>query len=176
MDFRLKAFLAVAENLSFTKAAKELDVSQPAVSKHVQEIENTYKVKLFSRQGGRMELTTEGYALKKHAEEIVAAYSKMNMEMALLRKPVYGELRVGADTAAARLLYRGILSLFEERFHNVHLSVHVAQMKRLEEALNGGELDMVFVGGQGAAGMKVMKRDALPPQAEAFLEFVDLYK
>ena len=47
MDFRLRVFLAVAGNLNFTKASKELLISQPAITKHVQELENSYKVQLF---------------------------------------------------------------------------------------------------------------------------------
>ena len=51
MDFRLRVFLAVAANLSFTKASKELLISQPAITKHVQELENSYKVQLLLLKG-----------------------------------------------------------------------------------------------------------------------------
>lgn len=177
MDFRLKAFLAVAENLSFTKAAKELMVSQPAVSKHVQELENTYKVKLFSRQGGHMELTAEGHALKKHAGQIVAAYDRMRLEMGLLREPVFGALRAGADTAAAGIIFKEAVPLFEKRFHNVQLSVNVLSVKELEESLRNGELDVVLVGdAEEPRGFRVYRKNDSPAQVEAFLAFVDLYK
>ncbi len=177
MDFRLRAFLAVAKNLSFTKAAKELNVSQPAVSKHIQELENTYKVKLFSRQGGRMELTTEGLALERYAQQIISAYDKMNIEMELLRKPVYGELRIGTDTAAAHLLYKETVPLFEKQFHNVRLSVYVAQRVDLEKRLENGELDIVLVSDNGSdSGLTLFPDGGLSPQSEAFLNFVELYK
>lgn len=48
MDFRLKVFVTVATRLSFTKAATELFITQPAVSKHIQELEEEYKVKLLT--------------------------------------------------------------------------------------------------------------------------------
>ena len=177
MDFRLRAFLSVAHHLSFTKAAKELGISQPAVSKHVQELENTYKVHLFSRQGSQIELTAEGQALKRDAERIVAEFDRMNLEMELLRVPVWGELRVGLDTSAAQILYRVAVPLFEERFHNVQLSVQVLSVKKLEEAFQEGELDVVLVGDTAdAGGFKVLRRSVSPPQAETFLEFVGLYK
>lgn len=48
MDFRLKVFLTVAARLSFTKAASELFITQPAVSKHIRELEEEYKIKLLS--------------------------------------------------------------------------------------------------------------------------------
>ena len=53
-DFRLKVFLSVAKNLSFTKASQELFVSQPAITKHVQELETCYQVRLFDRQGNKI--------------------------------------------------------------------------------------------------------------------------
>ena len=51
MDFRLKVFYSVACNLSFTKAAKELFISQPAISKHIHELEARYQTPLFERAG-----------------------------------------------------------------------------------------------------------------------------
>lgn len=52
-DFRLKVFHSVAQNLSFTKASQELFISQPAITKHIQELESTYQTRLFERQGGK---------------------------------------------------------------------------------------------------------------------------
>lgn len=59
-DFRLKVFIAAARTLSFTRAAEQLYISQPAVSKHVGELESRYKVQLFTRRGSRLELTDRG--------------------------------------------------------------------------------------------------------------------
>ena len=56
-DFRLKVFQSVAKNLSFTKASQELFVSQPAITKHIQELETYYQVRLFERQGSKISLT-----------------------------------------------------------------------------------------------------------------------
>ncbi len=59
-DFRLRVFQAVARHLSFTKAAQELYISQPAVTKHVRELETTYGQRLFERRAGRVSLTEAG--------------------------------------------------------------------------------------------------------------------
>lgn len=53
IDIRLKVFQSVARNLSFTKASQELFISQPAISKHVQELEKEYNVRLFERLGNK---------------------------------------------------------------------------------------------------------------------------
>lgn len=63
-DFRLKAFYSVARNLSFTKASQELFVSQPAVTKHVRELESLYGVRLFDRKGNSISLTEAGKLLE----------------------------------------------------------------------------------------------------------------
>ena len=59
-DFRLKVFRSVAKNLSFTKASQELFVSQPAITKHVRELESLYGVRLFDRKGNTISLTHAG--------------------------------------------------------------------------------------------------------------------
>ena len=65
-DFRLKVFQSVAKNLSFTKASQELFVSQPAITKHIQELEAYYQTRLFDRQGSKISLTKSGELLLKH--------------------------------------------------------------------------------------------------------------
>ena len=52
-DFRLKVFIAAARTLSFTRTAEQLCISQPAVSKHIGELENRYRIQLFNRRGSR---------------------------------------------------------------------------------------------------------------------------
>ena len=73
-DFRLKAFYSVARNLSFTKASQELVVSQPAVTKHVRELESLYGVRLFDRKGNSISLTEAGKLLMEHCERILDDY------------------------------------------------------------------------------------------------------
>ena len=84
IDFRLKVFCSVAHNLSFTKASKELYVSQPAISKHIQELETEYSTRLFERMGTHITLTPDGELLLSHAEKILKQYNQLDFEMNLL--------------------------------------------------------------------------------------------
>lgn len=59
-DFRLRVFITAAKTLNFTKCAEQLYISQPAVSKHIGELESRYKVQLFERSGSRLALTEAG--------------------------------------------------------------------------------------------------------------------
>ncbi len=74
-DFRLKVFMAVAENGSFTIAAKALGVTQPAVSQNIAELERTVGAELFTRGRGSVTLTAAGITFKEYAEKILYWYS-----------------------------------------------------------------------------------------------------
>ena len=62
-DFRLHVFYTVAKRLNFTRAAEELCITQPAVTKHIHELEAYFKVKLFDRNGSKIQLTAAGATL-----------------------------------------------------------------------------------------------------------------
>ena len=83
-DFRLKVFYSVAKNLSFTKASQELFVSQPAITKHIRELESLYQTRLFNRLGNTISLTESGNVLLEHCERILAEYRKLEYDMHLL--------------------------------------------------------------------------------------------
>jgi DNA-binding transcriptional LysR family regulator len=84
-DFRLRVFLTVANAKSFTKAAAQLAVSQPAVSQHISELEKNFGQKLFQRQRGETVLTDAGAMLYEYATDILERYNEM--EQMFLRFP-----------------------------------------------------------------------------------------
>ena len=63
LDFRMDTFLAVCRHMNFTKAARELHITQPAVTQHIHFIEKEYGIQLFSFQGKKISLTGEGRRL-----------------------------------------------------------------------------------------------------------------
>lgn len=92
-DFRLRVFSCVAKNLSFTKASQELFISQPAITKHIQELETMYQTRLFERMGNKISLTDAGRLLLEHCEKILEEYGRLEYEMNLLRNEHIGKLR-----------------------------------------------------------------------------------
>jgi DNA-binding transcriptional LysR family regulator len=86
-DFRLRVFAAVARHLSFTKAGQELFVSQPAVTKHIRELEAQYGQRLLERRGNRVSLTEAGRLLHAHAEAVAASAQQLDEQLAGLRDP-----------------------------------------------------------------------------------------
>ena len=146
-DFRLKVFHSVAQNLSFTKASQELFISQPAITKHIQELESTYQTRLFDRQGGKISLTESGQLLLEHCERILDEYRKLEYEMHLLNNEYTGELRLGASTTIAQYFLPQILAEFTNRYPNLHLSMTSANTQAIEHALLCHDIDLGLVEG-----------------------------
>lgn len=144
-DFRLRVFIAAARTLSFTKAAEELSVSQPAVSKHIGELESAYKVSLFMRSGSRLTLTAAGRTMLACAESIAAEYRRMQYEVGLCARHVEGELRLGASTTIAQYLLPALLARFTARFPQVRVSVMSGNSGQVEQALEAGSIDLGMV-------------------------------
>ncbi len=146
-DFRLKVFFSVAKNLSFTKASQELFISQPAITKHIQELEATYQVRLFDRQGGRISLTSAGKLMLEHSERILENYKQLEYEMNLLHNAYTGELRLGASTTIAQYVLPPLLASFIEKFPQVHLSLMSGNSREVETALQEHRIDLGLVEG-----------------------------
>lgn len=147
MDFRLKVFYSVATNLSFTKASKELFISQPAISKHIHELELKYKTPLFHRTGNRIELTPAGDLLLTHARKLLSLYRQLEFEMNLLTDNFTGELRLGASTTIAQYVLPPLLPSFMQKFPQIRLSLLNGNSRDIEEALLAGKISLGIVEG-----------------------------
>lgn len=146
-DFRLKVFCSVAKNLSFTKASQELFVSQPAITKHIQELETLYQTRLFERLGNKITLTTAGKLLLEHSERILDDYKKLEYEMHLLHNQYTGELRLGASTTISQYVLPPLLAQFAEKFPQISLSLLNGNSREIETALQEHRIDMGLVEG-----------------------------
>ncbi|MEG1905516.1 MAG: LysR family transcriptional regulator, partial [Bacteroidales bacterium] len=147
IDFRLKVFQSVAYNLSFTKASKELYISQPAISKHIQELEQEYKMPLFERMGNKIALTHAGTLLLTHTESILKAYRQLDFEMNLLNEVYAGELRLGASTTIAQYVLPPVLATFIRKFPNIKISLFNGNTRDIEQALTDHRIDLGMVEG-----------------------------
>ena len=147
IDFRLKVFCSVAHNLSFTKASKELYVSQPAISKHIQELETEYSTRLFERMGTHITLTPDGELLLSHAEKILKQYKQLDFEMNLLTQRHIGELRLGASTTIAQYVLPPYLATFQQKFKQIKLSLINGNSSDIEKAVEEHRIDLGLIEG-----------------------------
>ncbi|MEM8520962.1 LysR family transcriptional regulator [Flavobacterium sp. PL12] len=155
MDFRLKVFYTVAKRLSFTKAATELFITQPAISKHVNELEEQYKIKLFERNGSRISLTTAGEVLLKHSAGIFDIYREIDFDMSALINERSGVLRIGASTTISQYIIPPILARFHQKMENIKINLLNGNTDQIESALLSKEIEIGIV--EGASKNKSIK-------------------
>ncbi|MCL6462472.1 MAG: LysR family transcriptional regulator [Flavobacterium micromati] len=148
MDFRLKVFYTVANRLSFTKAATELFVTQPAISKHIKELEEQYKIKLFDRNGSKILLTPAGEVLLEHTKSIFEYYRKIDFDMSALINERVGLLRVGASTTISQYIIPPLLALFHNKLKEVKVNLLNGNTEQIESALIKQEIEIGIVEGQ----------------------------
>ncbi|MCC9041137.1 LysR family transcriptional regulator [Myroides sp. M-43] len=146
-DFRLKVFYTVAKRGSFTKAAKELLISQPAVTKHIQEIESSYQTKLFVRDGMKIYLTEAGELLYIYAEEIFSIYRNLEFDIHALNAKMDGSLRVGASTTISQYVLPPLLAEFKKKVNDLHLDVVSDNTTVVENLLLTKSIDVGLVEG-----------------------------
>lgn len=140
---QLRSFLAVAETLSFTKAADRLGLAQPTISQHVRKLELAAKRGLVNRDTRDVRLTDNGDAMAGFARSILAAHDAADRYFS--GSAMRGKLRFGtADDLAITGLPR-ILREFRQIYPQINLELTVAQSDQLHRRLNAGQLDLVFV-------------------------------
>ena len=146
-DFRLQVFQAVAKRLNFTKAAAELYITQPAVTKHIHELERHFKVKLFDRNGSRIKLTSAGEILLQHTEQLFSVYRNLEFEMNNLSQKHKGILRLGASTTIAQYVLPPVLAAFHKKFNDVQITLTTNNTEQIEQVLNNKEIDLGIIEG-----------------------------
>lgn len=146
-DFRLQVFHTVARRLNFTRAAEELFISQPAVTRHIQELEQQFKVKLFDRNGTRIRLSPAGQRLLVHTEELFAVYRNIEFDMSSLTLRQSGRLFLGGSMTTAPYVIPPILAEFHGRYPEVEVSLITGNTQQIEHALEQQEIDLGIVEG-----------------------------
>jgi DNA-binding transcriptional LysR family regulator len=147
-DFRLRVFQSVARHLSFTKAAQELFITQPAITKHIRELERSYGQRLFERRGNRVSLTEAGRLLLTHADAVEVLHQQLTDQLHGLHAEAAGRLRLGASTTLAQYVLPPILPGFQARYPNIELTLYNGNSEQIAESLLYGHIDLGFVEGQ----------------------------
>ncbi len=148
LDFRLKVFLSVAKNLSFTKASNELFVTQPAITKHIQALEKEYGLPLFTRKGSKIYLTLAGKELLNYSEKVYQLHKELEDQLNLYREQKSGELKLGASTTIAQYVFPPILSGFKKKYPEIKLSLLSGNSEQIADALINGEIELGLVEGK----------------------------
>lgn len=136
----LSIFVKVCETENMTAAAKELYISQPAVSHAISELENEYSVRLFERFSNRLHLTQEGRQLLTFSRHILAHSEEIAREMRGEAGP--RQLRLGGTLTAGPYFLIPLIRTFEQRYTDPELILHIHNTVELEHAILNAELDV----------------------------------
>ncbi|MBZ0068351.1 MAG: LysR family transcriptional regulator [Thiobacillus sp.] len=144
-DRRLQVFYTVAKQLSFTKAADILYMTQPAVTFQVKQLEEHFNTRLFERSHGKISLTLAGDLVLGYAERILALTAEMDARVGELTGQVTGPLMIGASTTIAEYLLPRILGEFKERFPQVQAQLTVANSETVAAKVADHSLDVGLI-------------------------------
>jgi len=147
MDFpRLTVFQAVARRLSFSQAADDVHLSQPAVSKHIRQLEAELGVTLFQRAGNRVELTDAGRILTDYAERVATLSEEVRRVLGELAGLKRGYLRLAASSTPGLYLLPEALARFSRRYPGIEVSLWLGNSSAVAQQVLQGAADLGFVG------------------------------
>ncbi|WP_284464321.1 LysR family transcriptional regulator [Chryseobacterium sp.] len=147
-DYRLKVFHTVASRLSFTKASEELHISQPAVTKHIKEIEVQLETKLFDRKGTSIQLTQSGKILYEYAEKIRNIYRDLEFEINQINQQHKGKLIIGASTTVAQYILPEILAKFNAYYKDIKIELLTGNTEAISSLLKEEKIDLGIIEGE----------------------------
>lgn len=120
---RLKAFIFSAETLSFSEASKQLHLTQPTISHHIKTLEQTLGVKLFMRNGNKLQLTEAGRMLIPWARKLIRQSNEIRDLMTSVQQEAVGNLRIACSTASGKYVLPHLAARFRLQFPGVHISI-----------------------------------------------------
>ncbi|SDH87814.1 LysR family transcriptional regulator [Alteribacillus bidgolensis] len=135
-------FLTIIEHESFTKAAAELRVAQPAITKSIQNLEHEIGLRLFIREKRSVRLTMEGSVLKKHALEIRQKINQTKKELKEIKEGIRGTVQIGIPSMAGSYYFPDKLSLFKEKHPDMEIDIYEAGTTAIEKEILEGNLEM----------------------------------
>lgn len=157
---QLRAFASLARTGSFTQTARELHLTQSAISHSMKALESDVGCRLLDRLGKKVALTQAGEQLLQHTQKILAEMDEARTAIGKLGKWGRGRLRLGASTTACQYVIPPVLREFKESFPDHAITIEPADTRGMVSALLAHRIDLAL---------------ALEPQNEPQLEFLPLF-
>ena len=148
MKTKLHIFKVVANHLSFTKAAEQLYISQPAVSKTIRNLEETYKITLFSRKRNSIELTNEGKSFLIYTNRILDIHTEMENQFLHQKTMVPDLINFGVSTTIASNIIPKVIAKFRLQFPKTHFEIISKNSEDIEELILNQTLDFGITEGK----------------------------
>ena len=141
----LRTFIAVARFGSFTRAAWQLCITQPAVSGHIAALEEALGAKLFNRTGREIVLTDSGRVVLKAAHDIMDRLDLMQRELDDIKTLKGGTIRIGASRIIGVYLLPKIVTAFREKFPEIEIQLSIHSARAIAESVLENAFDIAVV-------------------------------
>lgn len=148
--YHLRVFLTVAEHEHITRASEELILSQPAVTKIIQHLEQETGLELIERHGRRIVLTQAGKVLHGYARRLFALEREMEDALAVMQDVEMGEISLAANTTTGVYFLPPVVAQFRERYPQVILRITILNSHEIIEQVMNWVLDVGLVEGDPA--------------------------
>jgi len=158
-DRRLQVFHAVAQHLSFTKAAEALFMTQPAVTFQIRQLEEQFNARLFDRAHGRVALTAAGDVALEFAGRILALSTELDNRLQEVCGQLGGPLHIGASMTIADYMLPRVLGAFKASFPAAVPMLLVANSDTVQSRVAERSLDVGFI--EGGSHMPTLVADVL---------------
>lgn len=146
MDIRqLEYFAEVAKHLSFTKAAASLHVSQPSISKAIQNIEAELGVPLFYRSSKQLELTDAGRAVLINANDVLFSFNNLRSELTDILNLQKGQIRIGIPPIIGAEFFSKYISTYKEKYPYIEIHLTEVGTKMIRQGVEAGQLDIGLI-------------------------------
>lgn len=142
---QLEIFIAVSRAESYTQAAKEIHLTQPAVSMQIKQLEHQLGIPLFEQLGKKIYLTEAGKEIYQHARNILDQLDEMETFIDNIKGLNQGKLRISVATTA-NYFAPTLLSTFYKRFPGVTVTLDITNRQTLIQQLDENEVDLVIMG------------------------------
>ncbi|MEJ8733709.1 selenium metabolism-associated LysR family transcriptional regulator [Mediterraneibacter sp. ICN-202921] len=143
---QLEAFVKVARERNFSKAAKDLFLTQPTVSAHIASLEKELNVRLFVRNTKGVELSEDGEKLFSYAQQMVELEKQIEAEFDKSRKESSSLIKIAASTVPAQYLLPEVLACFGRSYPHIQLKVMETDSIRVIEQVAENRVDIGFTG------------------------------
>lgn len=147
IDVKLETFLKVCETKNYTAAAKALNLTQPAVSQHLKQLEQELDIRLFNRIGNEIKLTNEGIILYKYARRIASLYKDLKTRINDSKINTQS-LIIGITHTAESNVVAEVLANYCSKNKGVRIKIITDTIKNLYDKLSTYEIDLAIVEGQ----------------------------
>lgn len=148
MKTKLHIFKIVAEKLSFTKTSELLFISQPAVSKTIKNLEETFKSNFFIRRRNSIELTDNGKIFLIYVNRILKIYNEMENQFLDLKDALPEQIQFGASTTVANYILPKILATFKIQYPLIHFDIKSGNSEEIEGLILNEQLQFGITEGK----------------------------